>query len=717
MINMFWKRVPTVLQMEAAECGAASLCMILGYYGRYVDLSDMRRECHVSRDGSRLSYVMAAAKKYGLEADARRKDADLEGITLPAIVFWRFCHFLVVEKITDKKVYLSDPAKGKVILTKEEFAADYSGVVLQLTKTETFEKGGVPFSSNKILINLLKGKKSVFVYLGILILLLNLVGLVIPGLTSLFIDFYLPILKYTSLTSFFAVFALLLVVQAVLGYLRMRVILRFERKQSAMINGDMIRKLLELPMQFFQTRSHTTMVSRLSTIDKLSEFLAGSIVPVVMGLVFTVIYFLLLMYYSVQIGILVAVIIAILVVLLLLLVSISKNLVLSQTNEMAGFYSNTVQNFKLFDTIKASALEEQAIDNSIKTFIEYENASQRSNKILALIQAIPMAVPLLIQTITVVMGCVLVVEQKMTVGAVLACQSISMSIFAPIADLIAQYSAFQSMDSDIRGLQDIASEESDPIANRINEKEEGCMTGKIELKDVSFGYNPVLPPVVKNINLHIEPGKSLALVGGSGSGKTTILRLLEGLYIPSCGEILFDDIPIMKTSREAMAKSIAIISQKAALFAGTVRENITLFDNSISSREIEQAAKDACIYEDIESKGNGFNEYIDVNACKFSGGQVQRIMIARALVRNPKILIMDEATSALDPIVEEEIMKNIRNRKITTIIVAHRLSTIRDCDEIAVLKNGTIVERGSHDELMAPGHEVYRSLVLAEDPS
>lgn len=709
------RKVPIVLQMETAECGAASLCMVLGYYERYIDLSVMRRDCHISRDGSRLSYVMEAAKKYGLEPEARRSSADLDGIKLPAIVFWKYYHFLVVEKMTDKHVYLCDPARGKVVVSREEFAESFSGVVLQLTPTESFEKGGKPFSSKGILKDYFTGNLAAFVILGILILLLNVIGLIIPGLTRLFVDYYMPVIEQVSTTDFFAVFIILLVVQGLLGYMRMKVVLRFERRQSAMINGRTIEKLLQLPMQYFQTRSHTTLVSRLTTIDRLSEFLVGKMIPVTMGMIFTVVYFALLLYYSVEICIAVTLITAALVALLQVLISKSKNIVLSMTNQMVNFYSNTVQNFKLFDTIKASANENSAIENSVRTYIEYENAAQRSNAIMSLIQAIPMAIPLLIQSVTIILGCFLVVMDKMTIGAVLACQSIAMSMFMPIADLIAQYSAFQSMDSDLRGLNDIRTEEVDQVSTRDNKRKPDGLGGKIELQNVEFGYNTALPPVVKDINITIEPGKSFALVGGSGSGKTTILRLLEGLYSPSSGEVLFDGVPIMQTNRDELTDSISIISQNSSLFSCSVRDNITLFDNQISYKDIEKATKDACIFDDIEVKKHGFNEQIDAHDCEFSGGQVQRIMIARALARNPRILIMDEATSALDPIVEEQIMNNIKARNITLIVVAHRLSTIRDCDEIAVLKDGTIVERGTHEQLLASKKEVYRTLVLAEE--
>ena len=707
-------RVPVVLQMEAAECGAASLAMILGYYGRYEELTVLRRACGTTRDGSRLSHVMKAAEAYGLETDARRAGAELKGIRLPAIVFWNNNHFLVAERMTDSAVLLCDPARGRVRVSREEFAEGFSGVVLQLKPGPDFRRGGKPFRSRSVIRSLFRGKGGVFFFLAVMSLLLNLVGTVIPGLTSLFVDYYLPMLQHTSLTAYFAVFAVLLLLQLGISGLRMRIVARFERIQTAMTNAGIMRKLLRLPMSFFQSRSHTGVLSRLGTIDQLAEFLSSRLVPVIMGIVFTLVYFVLLFYYSVTIGLGVLAIIALLVAMLALLLRSGLGRANRVTNTMADFFSTTVQSLRLFDTVKSTATEDAAVEQSMCAYVEFENAAQQMNGVTTLMQAIPAVAPLLIQLFIITVGGFEAAGHRMTIGTVLACQSIGMSVFAPIAEFISEYSSFQTMDSDICGLHDIEAESDDPVSGRQVPREKERLEGRITFEHVTFGYNPAMPPVLRDVSFDVLPGRSFAVVGGSGSGKTTLLRLLEGLYVPDAGRILLDGVPLTETNRDMVTESVSVISQGSALFNGTVRDNITLFDPTIPMERVRRAAEDACIADDIEEKSNGMNERIDVNSCGFSGGQVQRIAIARALVREPSVLILDEATGALDPLTEEKVMRNIRGRGITLIIVAHRLSTVRDCDMICVLKDGAIAERGTHDELMAPGFHLYRRLVLSE---
>ncbi len=713
-MTLFRKRVPEVFQIEAAECGAASLCMILGYYGRYIDLTVMRHDCHISRDGSRLSYVMAAARKHGMNPTAYRSDPNLTGRKLPAIAFWNYAHFLVVEEITDKWVYMTDPAYGRRKVTKEEFARGFSGVVLELECTDKFEKCGKPYDPVAPMAKLLRSNVGVLVYLSFLTTMINIVGLILPAFTTLFVDYYLPYLSNAQVGNYFIAFTAVIVMQALLLFIRKHVNIRFRRIQSAGMTGNIVSKLLKLPVSYFGTRSHSTIDSHLNDINSFTDFVAARFVPLMLDLLFSLIYIALLFTYSVKVAVPTLLLIAFLVGMIVLLLKMSKTAVILASNMASEFYGSVVQNVRLYDTVKSVAMEDESFLDMMRKYSSWQSAVLTSKKIVAVVQAIPIAVPLLIQVFIITMGSVCVINGEMSIGDVLACQTIAMSVFAPIVMTISEFSSLQGQQVKIKAMEDIENEAPDISLQRGEGAEEIRLDGEIELKNVSFGYNTAIPPILKNISFHVPAGGSMAFVGSSGSGKSSVLKVIEGLYVPQEGEILFSGADQNDISRTAFADSVAVVSQTPYVFNGTVRENITLFDRRIDMHTITEAAKAACVFDAVESHSGGFNAVMSPNESSFSGGEVQRIMIARALVRKPSILIMDEATSALDTIVEEQIMKNIRGMGITLLIVAHRLSAIRDCDEIIVLKNGEITERGTHDELVAR-NGFYTELMSSED--
>lgn len=715
MKGIFNNRVPIVLQIEMAECGAAALCMVLGYYGKYVELSEMRHACHISRDGSRLRNMMHAAEEYGLQAEALRSGPSMKEIQLPAIVFWKGYHFVVVEKIDEKNVTICDPAMGRRRMSAAEFAGNYSGVALQLTKKPGFTQGGRPYSAQRVLRQALGGKKTVFAYLLAISAMIHVVTLVIPGLIRLFVDQYLPSLGNVDLSSYLVVFTLVLLVQFMLLIAQNDVIGRFGRMESGRMNGQLVHKLLQLPIEFFQTRSHSMLMARLESIDAMADFVTARFVPLILGLAFSLVYLALLMYYSVLVGITTLVIITVVLAGLEYILTWAKSYNMQVSGSRMRFLSSARQNVRLFEIIKSTAQENKMMRETVNHFYVYENENGRIRQYQGIARTIPIFVPMLLQVMVVAVGMYQVWYGKMTVGEVLACQSIAMSIFEPIAAFVSEFSSLQSQEADLHCLHDINEEPADPLANRSAAPTAERLQGKVELQHVTFRYNALLPPVLRDINVTVEPGKSLAVVGGSGSGKSTMLKLIEGLYSPLEGRVLLDDRLLEETNRDVAAASIAAVQQRAALLRGSVRDNITLFNHRIRTAEVEAAAENACILEDIMRHGAGFNEKLTPEECTYSGGQVQRMMLARALVRKPAILIMDEATSALDPEVEEAVMKKIERLGMTRIVVAHRLSTIRDCDEIIVMDQGTIAERGTHEELFARTDSLYRRLVLSEE--
>lgn len=713
-MNPFRRRVPEVFQIEAAECGAASLCMILGYYGRYIELSEMRKDCHVSRDGSRMSDLMRAARKHGLEPKAFRALPQLPGRKLPLIAFWNYSHFLVVESISDKAVQLVDPAFGRRRVTPEEFARGFSGVVLELTPTDRFEPCGRPFRPLTPLLRLLRGNAGALWYLTALTTMINVVGLIFPAFTTLFVDYYLPSLKNANLEQYFLAFLAIILLQGLLLILRRKVSLRFRRIKSAEITRRITSRLLRLPVSYFGTRSHSVIDAHLNDIDSLTDFVSARAVPLLLDLVFSGLYVVLLFNYSAYLAALTLSLILLLTALVLGLLRLSRRAVIQSANSANEFYGTAVQQINLFETIKSIAMEDDALLETLRKYSTWQNASRASKKILAVIQAVPLAVPLLIQILVIAAGAAEIIRGDLTLGVVLACQTLAMSIFAPIVTAISEFSSLQGQRVRIKALEDIEREEEDPAFHRDAKTGLKAPEGEVALRGVSFGYNPAIPPVLEDISFRVEKGRSAAFVGSSGSGKSTILKLIEGLYGPQRGEILFDGVSQARIPRETLAGAIAVVSQTPLLFSGTVRENITLFDREIPMSEVAEAARAACVYDTIEAHPGGFNTRISPNEHAFSGGEIQRMMIARALVRKPRILILDEATSALDTVVEEQVVRNLLAMNITLLVVAHRLSAVRDCDEILVLQEGRIVQRGSHTTLSEQGG-LYRDLMSTEE--
>jgi NHLM bacteriocin system ABC transporter peptidase/ATP-binding protein len=698
-------KVPTVLQMEAVECGAASLAMILAYWGRYVALEELRIACGVSRDGSKASNIVKAARSYGLIAKGYRKEpAALKEMKLPAIIHWNFNHFLVLEGYAKEKVYLNDPGSGPRVITEEEFDQSYTGIVLTFEPGPDFVKSGTKPNILSALKKRLEGSYVALTFVILVGLLLVVPGLIIPVFSRIFVDdillggrenWLIPLLLGMGFTA---------LLRGILSWIQQYYLVRLETKIALQTTAQFYWHVLRLPVVFFTQRYAGDICSRVQSNDKVAQLLSGQLATNALNCIMVVFYFILMIWYNLWLA-LVGALVAVINILYLRYVSrkrVDQNRKLLQ--DLGKMDGTAMSGLQLIETLKANGSESDFFAKWSGYQAKALNTEQEIGISTQFLSAIPSFLTTLTNTVVLVLGGFLIFKGEMTIGMLVAFQSLMSSFLQPVTGLVSLGSQLQEMEGDMNRIDDVLKY---PVDEQTKEDVQGAeedntfkkLEGSVELKGLTFGYSPLEPPLIENFDLKLTPGSRVALVGGSGSGKSTVAKLIAGIYKPWSGEILFDGKPRESISRAVINHSLAMVDQDIGLFQGSIRDNITLWDHTISEFDLIRAAKDACIHDDITSRPGGYDQMLDEGGSNFSGGQRQRLEIARALVGNPAVLILDEATSALDPLTEKVIDERIRRRGCTCIIVAHRLSTIRDCDEIIVLERGKIVERGTHEEL------------------
>lgn len=708
-------KTPTVLQMEGLECGAASLAMVLAYYGRKVPLEELRLECGVSRDGSKASNVLKAARKYGMEAKGLRLEPeDLKTMSFPVIIFWNFNHFVVLEGFRKDKVFINDPASGPRVISHEEFDNAFTGVVLTFTPTEAFEKGGDQDSTAKALLRRLDNATSPLVYVILAGLFLVIPGLVIPVFTRVFVDnvlvgqmmgWFRPLLVAMGITA---------MIRFTLTWLQEYYLLRFETRLAISSSAKFLTHIISLPVEFFSQRMGGDLVTRIQLNDKVATLLSGTLSVNALNLVMVVFYIIVMLYYDVVLT-LTGVTVALLNLVALKFVS-KKRVLLNQTlqQEMGKLMGVSMSGLNMIETLKASGGE----SDFFAKWGGHEAKVTNANQELAMpTQLLGMVTPLLTainNLVILVVGGFRVMDGVLTMGMLVAFQSLMSSFLQPFTQLVQLGSTLQETTSDIKRLDDAMrykkAAEFDPVS--IDEFGSEKLQGTLEIKAVSFGYSKVEPALITDFSVKLNKGDRVAIVGGSGSGKSTVAKIASGLYTPWTGEVLYDGQPLSRIPEQVFFDSVAMVDQDVFMFEGSIKENLTMWDNSVSDEDLVFAAHDAHIHDEIASRKGGYMSHVEEGGTNFSGGQRQRIEIARALMNRPNILIMDEATSALDAQAESIVDKNIRRHGITCLIVAHRLSTIRDCDEIIVLDKGKIVQRGTHEtmkDMEGPYAELIKS--------
>ncbi len=696
-------KVPTILQMEAVECGAASLTMILAYYGKHVPLEKMRIDCGVSRDGSKASNIMKAARKYGLKAKGYRKMPErLREQQGPFIIHWNFDHFLVLEGFKGDKVFLNDPAMGSRIVSWEEFDQSFTGVVLSFEPGPDFEPEGSKASIITSLRERLKGSKKALSYVVLVSLMLVIPGLLIPTFSRIFIDDILLGDKTRWLYPLILGMAITAILRGGLTWLQQYYLLRMETKMALTSSSRYFWHILRLPVEFFTQRSAGDVSSRVASNDRVASLLSRELATTILGCVTIVFYFFLMLRYDVLLT-MVGVVAVILNIVFLRLVSTKRENANMRLLQTRGKVEGTAMSgLQIIETLKATASESDFFSQWSGYHARLINSEQELGRATQFLMAVPGLLSLLTTVIVLVLGAYRVLDGYLTIGMLVAFQSLMVIFMEPVNDIVNLGSSIQEVKGDMNRLDDVMDYKPDSYTLGESESENYDrvqLSGRITMQDVSFGYSPLEDPLIEDFNLELKPGSRVALVGGSGSGKSTVTRILTGLYNPWSGEILFDGRPREEIPRSVFANSLSFVDQEISIFSGSIADNLSLWDETIPETDIIRAAKDACIHAEITSRVGDYDYQVEEGGRNFSGGQKQRLEIARALVNNPSILVMDEATSALDPNTEKQVDEKIRRRGCTCIIVAHRLSTIRDCDEIIVMKDGKIVQRGTHDQL------------------
>ena len=720
---------PTILQMEAVECGAAALAIVLAHHGRYVPLEELRVACGVSRDGSKASNIIRAAQGYGLEARGYKKEPrDLAAMPRPMIIHWNFNHFVVLEGFGPRGVFLNDPAMGPRTVTYEEFDSAFTGIALTFTPGPEFRPGGERRGLLPALGRRLTGAEAAIVFALLGGLALVVPGLVIPAFTRVFVDDVLV----KGMTHWVAPLLLLmgatLLVRGALSWVQLSHLLRLETKFALRTSSAFFWHVLRLPVGFFAQRYAGEIGSRVAINDRVASLLAEELAATVLNLIMITFYAALMWRYDRTLTA-VGVATALLNLAVFRWVSRRRTDLNQRLRQDQGkLLGVAMSGLQSIETLKANGWESDFFARWSGHQAKAVNGQQALDAQTRALSVVP-ALLLSINTAAMLgLGGLRIMNGGLSMGMLIAFQALMLSFLAPVNKLVELGAVLDEVKGDVQRLDDVLRAPTDPQAVlEPPEPEEDAagegatppavagrakLAGHLELRDVSFGYSRFAPPLITHFDLALRPGSRVALIGASGCGKTTIAKLVCGLYAPWEGRVLFDGVTRDAVPRATLVNSFAVVDQEIFLFEGTVKENLTLWDRTVDEADIIRAARDACIHEEITARAGGYASPVEEGGRNFSGGQRQRLEIARALVSNPTLLVLDEATSALDPTTEQEIDNNLRRRGCTCLIVAHRLSTIRDCDEILLLDKGRIVQRGTHREML-PVDGPYRTLISA----
>ena len=709
---------PLLLQMHSSECGAACLGSVLAYFGRWVPLAELREKCEVSRDGSSAASILRASRHYGLECSGLSLRADqLRKLELPLILFWQFSHFVVLEGFDSDNFHLNDPSTGRRRLSTEEFNKGYSGIALRFKRGAEFSPGGEPPSLLKQLGMLLVGSRRALTGVIACGLMLTLLSLIVPVSLSVFVDDVLENRgRWGGLVAALVGGGVLVYI---LTLLKHRFLQRLAVRISVTGYSRSLSRLLRLPVEFFAHRLAGDLTDRVSSIDRVAKNLTDQCLVLIIDMAMSAVLFIAMLAYDALLGLAVLLLAVLHGILTHFLSSFRGVRTQAMRREQGLLIGLGMQMLSHADNLRMTGSDDRFFSRWSGQQARELHARQLYSELGAVNTALPGMIAALRSAMILGVGGGLALAGEMSLGALVGFYILAEMFLAPIVRFLEFGDQRQALETDLQRLEDISRSTEDPIFSRRSSETESIATfngrlqlaGQLELRNVTFGFNKSRPPLIKDFNLAIKPGQRVAVVGPSGSGKSTLARLVSGFYHPWSGDILFDGHLRDEIPEEVLRQSISMVDQESVLFSASLRDNITLWNPAVPDEAIFAATRDACIHDEILLRSRGYSTLVEEAGANFSGGQRQRLEIARALVGNPTVLILDEATSALDAATEESVDDALRRRGVTCLIVAHRLSTVRDCDQIVVLDKGVEVQRGTHDELIADKEGTYYRLV------
>ncbi len=705
-------KVPVIMQLEELECGAASLCMVLAYYNKWIPIEEVRNTCGVSRDGVSAGNILRAARFYGLNASGYRCPVStlMKNVTFPCIAFVHGCHFIVVCGVKNGTIYVNDPAKGNDKYTEKEFEEIYNNILIQFSPSESFQPSGKPKSMLSYVKKRLKGTTVAIVFACLTGIIASMIGVISPAFSRVFLDYLLPGENPQWVWPFLILLAIFDFVQIIMTGLQSVYSLRINGKMAVIGNSTFMWKILKMPIQFFSQRRAGDIQQRQASNGTIASTLIETFAPLFLNLLMMLFYLGVMMKYSWRLT-------------MVGLISMSVNILLSQyiakkrinitrvsMKESANLASTTIIGIDMIESLKSTGAENGFFTKWAGIQANANAQQVQYAKTDVYLSMIPQFITTVTNYLILLSGAWLIMCGKFTIGKLMAFQGFLGSFMSPAITLVDTGRTLQEMRTNMERIDDVMEYPDENIFSEKTESIYQSLSGNIEMKDVVFGYNILSKPLIKNFSLSIESGQSIAIVGDSGCGKSTISKLLSGIYEPWSGQILFDGKPLKDIYKGVFRSSVAVVDQDITLFEGSIMDNIRMWDPNIDDMAIIQASKEAQFHDDVMKRPHGYKGKLQEDGRDLSGGQRQKLEIARALASNPSILILDEATSALDAKNEYEVLQAVKKRNITCIMIAHRLSTIRSCDKICVMENGKIQGIGSHEELMK-SNALYQNLV------